>query len=116
MLRVSAHDGALLSRLQLGTLNVRTLAGRMGAVLTLASHVGLDVLLMQETRVPDLTWVAGRHFAARRRWIPGGMLSMGQFASQNGQLGQFASRTGCCRMVEGWDFAFTVLMLGPFSC
>ena len=56
-----------LSGLQLGTLNVRTLAGRMGAVLTLASHVGLDVLLMQETRVPDLTWGAVDG-AARQSW------------------------------------------------
>ena len=43
------------SRLRLGTLNfnVRTLSGRLPAVLEFAVHADLDIVCLQETRLVD---------------------------------------------------------------
>ena len=39
--------------LRLGTLNVATLAGRVATIIALCVTLGLDILALQETRVPQ---------------------------------------------------------------
>ena len=54
--------------LSIGTLNVRALAGRLGSVLTLATLHCLDVIALQETRVPSVSGSAVVSAAHRAGW------------------------------------------------
>ena len=44
--------------MRLGTLNVRTLTGRLSTVLSMGVDLGVDILFVQESRVPDASWGA----------------------------------------------------------
>ena len=61
------------ARLRLGTLNVRTLSGRLPAVLELAAHADLDIVCLQETRLVDEGVKAATSAARAASWqfVPG---------------------------------------------
>ena len=62
------------STLRLGTMNVRSLSGRLGGVFELAKTEQIDVLCLQETRVNVDSWSAVKSAANQRKWqvFPGG--------------------------------------------
>lgn len=51
--------------LRVGTLNVRALAGKASNVLALAEDCRLDVLLLQETRLPRDSYVSFAQLAGK---------------------------------------------------
>ena len=55
------------STLRLGTMNVRSLSGRLGGVFELAKTEQIDVLCLQETRVYVDNWSAVKSAANQRK-------------------------------------------------
>ena len=68
------------SKMRVGTLNVRTLSGRLPAVLELAAHANLDILCLQETRLQDESVKAATAAARAASWqfVPGPQLEDSQ--------------------------------------
>lgn len=60
--------------LRVGTLNVRSLGGRLAGVLEIATTGHLDILCLQETRVSDDSWSAVNGACNKQGWklFPGG--------------------------------------------
>ena len=53
---------------RLGTLNVRSLLGRMSEVLDLAQRMSLDVLCLQEIRLSQDNLLSAQHAAKQAGW------------------------------------------------
>ncbi|CAE7419819.1 unnamed protein product [Symbiodinium sp. CCMP2592] len=61
-------DTVAVDTLRLGTLNVATLAGRVATVIALCVTLGLDILALQETRVPQHSRASVEAAFAKAGW------------------------------------------------
>ena len=59
--------------IKIGTLNVRTLKGKMAEVMNLANDQSLDILCLQEVRLSEDNLLSAHHAAKRGGWsfLPG---------------------------------------------